>query len=221
MSVRGVIVEYDFAAIEGAEILFHTTRSFLKALDGIPFDRMIEARYLAAGNYQGGLAEYFSVVKTKKTSAKAARDLSAAFVAALNKRVALPPAPAFVNFIRSLVEKGLKVVISTRADLATVEPAFASLLGPNVVLHHEESTTYGSVKWDVWRRTCIANGLNARSIAVTGSGFGVKSALVAGLAAVAVLNDSVAYQDFSGADDLFKKLDGPGARRILEIMRIS
>ena len=109
MSVRGVIVEYDFAAIEGAEILFNTTRTFLSKLDGIAFDNVVEARYLAGGNYQGGLADYFAVVKTKKTAQKAARDLSAAFVRELNARVAQPLAPAFVNFVRTLAEKGLKV----------------------------------------------------------------------------------------------------------------
>ena len=35
---------------------------------------------------------------------------------------------------------------------------------------------------------------------VTGSGKGVKSALVAGMSAIAILHDHVAYQDFGGAD---------------------
>ena len=72
MADRGVIVEFDFAAMNGAELLFETTRKFLADLDGIPFDAMTEARYLAGGNYQGGLSELFSIVKTKKTAQKAA-----------------------------------------------------------------------------------------------------------------------------------------------------
>ena len=75
---KGVIVEFDFAAMDGANLLFDVTKKFLAGLDNIPFDERIEAQHLAGGNYQGGLAEYFAVVKTKKLAAKAAKDLSAA-----------------------------------------------------------------------------------------------------------------------------------------------
>ena len=58
------------------------------------------------------------------------------------------------------------------------------------------------------------------TIAVTGSGFGVKSALVAGMGSMAVVNDRVAYQDFGGADDVVNELSGVTARRLLEILRV-
>ena len=67
---KGVIVEFDFAAMDGASLLFEVTKKFLAGLDKIPFDERIEAQHLAGGNYQGGLAEYFSVVKTKKIFGK-------------------------------------------------------------------------------------------------------------------------------------------------------
>ena len=72
MAARGVIVEFDFAAMKGAQLLFDTTKAFLRDLDAIPFDDRIEARYMVGGNYQGAFAEYFPRVKTKKTAAKAA-----------------------------------------------------------------------------------------------------------------------------------------------------
>ena len=40
---KGVIVEFDFAAMDGAELLFSVTKRFLSALDKIPFDERIEA----------------------------------------------------------------------------------------------------------------------------------------------------------------------------------
>ena len=55
---KGVIVEFDFAAMDGAGLLFDVTKRFLAALDKIPFDERVEAQYLAGGNYQGALAEY-------------------------------------------------------------------------------------------------------------------------------------------------------------------
>ena len=217
---KGVIVEFDFAAMDGANLLFDVTKKFLAGLDNIPFDERIEAQHLAGGNYQGGLAEYFAVVKTKKLAAKAAKDLSAAFVSALNEAVPKSVTPAFRKFVQTIAAKGVKIVISTRADVEAVRPAFAGLLGDDVVLFQETSSTYGSVKWDAWRRACAMNKLrNFSTIAVTGSGFGVKSALVAGMGSVAVTSPHVAYQDFGGADEVVSELNAAAAKTILEILR--
>ena len=192
-----------------------------EGLDKIPFDERIEAQHLAGGNYQGGLAEYFAVVKTKKLAAKAAKDLAAAFGAALLEAVPKSVTPAFRKFVQTLAAKGVKVVISTRADIEKVRPAFEGLLGENVVLHQETSATYGSVKWDAWRRACAMNKLrNFSTIAVTGAGFGVKSALVAGMGSVAVTSPHVAYQDFGGADEVVTELNASTAKSVLEILRV-
>ena len=217
---KGVIVEFDFAALNGAELLYRTTEALMKAND-IPFDSRVEAQHLAGGNYQGGLAEYFAVIKTKKTPQKAAKDLADGFAAALAEAVPKAVTAAFRNFVKTLADKDVKVVIATRADLAAVSPAFEGMLGDNVVLYQEPSQTYGSVKWDAWRRAAVKNRLrNISTLVVTGSGYGVKSALVAGMGTVAVVNDRVAYQDFGGADEIVKTLDSAAARRILEIMRV-
>ena len=221
MADRGVIVEFDFAAMNGAELLFETTRKFLADLDGIPFDAITEARYLAGGNYQGGLSELFSVVKTKKTAQKAARDLATAFNAALTEAVPSAVSPSFRNFVKVLADHGVRVVIATRADVAAVRMAFAQILSGDVVLYQETSPCYGSVKWDAWRRACVANRLrHLNAVAVTGSGFGVKSALVAGMGSMAVINNHVAWQDFGGADDVVEELSAPTARRLLEVFRM-
>ena len=126
-----------------------------------------------------------------------------------------------LKFVQTLAAKGVKVVISTRADIEKVRPAFEGLLGENVVLHQETSATYGSVKWDAWRRACAMNKLrNFSTLAVTGSGFGVKSALVAGMGSVAVTSPHVAYQDFGGADEVVTELNASTAKSVLEILRV-
>ena len=218
---KGVIVEFDFAAMDGATLLYEVTKKFLADLDKIPFDERIEAQHLAGGNYQGGLAEYFAIVKTKKTPAKAAKDLAEAFGEALLAEVPKAVTPAFRNFVSTLAAKNVKVVIATRADLAKVGPAFDGLVGENVALYQETSTTYGSVKWDAWRRACALNKLrNFTTLAVTGSGFGVKSALLAGMGSIAVIRPHVAYQDFGGSDEVVKELNAAAAKTVLEILRV-
>ena len=223
MASKGVIVEFDFAAMDGAGLLFRTASKFLQDLDGIPFDDLAEAKYLAGNNYQGAFAEYFPVVKTKKTAAKAARDLADAFSAALTAEIPKCVTAAFRNFVKALVARGVKVVISTRADIGSeaVQGAFAGMLGDDVVLYREESTTYGSVKWDAWRRACAANGLRSlTTIAVTGSGFGVHAALLAGMGSVAVANPRTDYQDHSGANAVVKELNAEAAKAVIEALRI-
>ena len=216
MAKRGVVIEFDFTALNGAELLFDTARRFLQGLDGIALDEMTEAKYLAGAAYQDGLGRLFAVVKTKKTAQKAARDLAAAFSAAVTAAVPSALGASFKNFVRALTDKDIKVVLLTRADLTAVAPIFESAFGPQVVLHQEASDGYGVAKWDSWRRACRMGGLShLATVAVTGSGFGVKSALVAGMASVGVVNDHVAYQDFGGADDVLNELSGKTAKRLL------
>ena len=160
-------------------------------------------------------------MKTKKTAQKAARDLAAAFNAALTEAVPSAVSPSFRNFVKVLADHGVRVVIATRADVAAVRMAFAQILSGDVVLYQETSPCYGSVKWDAWRRACVANRLrHLNAVAVTGSGFGVKSALVAGMGSMAVVNDHVAWQDFGGADEVVEELSAPTARRLLEVFRM-
>lgn len=223
MAGKGVIVEYDFTVLDGADMLFDATKRYLMELDGIVLDVPSEARFLAGGNYQGALAQLFSKVGTKKTAAKAARELAELFNGKVTAAIPGSVTTAFRNFVKVLAGKGVKVVIATRADVANegVKSAFDGLLGENVVLHQELSTCYGAVKWDSWRLACVKNGLrNVCAAAVTGSGCGVKSALLAGMGSLAVVNDHVAYQDFGGADAVVEALDSAAAKKVLDILRM-
>ena len=220
MAERGVIVEFDFTVLNGADLLFRTARRFLADLDGIALDASVEARYLAGEEYQSGFARLFPVDKTKKTPQKAGRDLAAAFSAAVTESIPAAVGVAFRNFVTALTAGGLKVVIATRADLDVVRSALRPVLGEKTVLYPEISSCYGTVKGESWRRACRAGGLRpGAALAVTGSGFGVKSALAAGMGALAVVNDHVAYQDFGGADDVLNELSGRTAKRVLDRLR--
>lgn len=217
---RGVIVEFDFAVLDGAKLLFETTKALMEEGD-VPFDEKLEARFLAGGNYLGAFTEYFAFVKTKKTPQKAAKDISERFVKALNAAVPKAVGEDFRKFVAALAGKGLKVVISTRANLSAVKDAFAGVTGENVELYQESSQTYGAVKWDAWRRAAAHSHIrHTATEVVTGSGFGVKSALLAGMGAVAIVGEHVAYQDFSGADDIAEKVDEKLAKRILQILKV-
>ena len=216
MTGRGIVIEFDFAAMNGAELLFKTTKKFLRDLDRIPLDDSLESRHLAGRSYADGLARLFAQSKTRKTAQKAARDLATAFADAVTAAVPEAVGIPFRNFVRSFADAGFMVAIATRADLEEVRPAFEPILGKNVILYHEESDGYGFPSWESWRRACMALELKHAMVkAVAGSGFGVKSALVAGMRSVAVVNDRVAWQDFGGASEVVDELSGKSAKKIL------
>ena len=216
MPGRGVVIEFDFAAMNGAELLFETAKGFLRELDAIPFDESLEARHLAGRTYVDGLTRLFAQSRTKKTAQKASRDFATAFAAAVTAAVPGAVGIPFRNFVKALVDAGFAVAIATRADLDAVRPAFEPVLGEKVILYHEESDGYGFPTWESWRRACMVLEMKHAAVwAVSGSGFGVKSALVAGMRSVAVINDRVAYQDFGGASEVADELSGKSAKKFL------
>ena len=221
MAGRGIVIEFDFAALDGAELLFEMTKKFLKELDNIQLDEALEARHLAGRTYQDGLARLFAQAKTKKTALKAARDLAAAFSAVVTQAAPGAISPSFRNFVKVLRDSGIVVAIATRADLGAVRPAFESAFGTDVVLYHDESDCYGFAPWDALRRACMAMEMKHAFVrSVTGSGFGVKAALIAGMKSVAVVRDHVAYQDFGGANEIVDELSGGTAKKFLAALGI-
>ena len=169
---KGVIVEFDFTVLNGAEILFDTAKKLLKGA-GVELNTRLEVLHLA-----GGLAELFEATGRSGDAAALARELNTAFNSAVAAKAADAVTPAFKGFLKTLADKGLKVVVATRGDAA----ALAAAIGDDrVVAYAETSSTYGSCKWDVWKRACRLNGLHEMlTAAVTGSGFGVRAALIAG-----------------------------------------
>ena len=214
---KGVVVEFDFTVLDGAQILFETAKKLLKR-EGVSLDARLEAMHLAGGNYQGGLAELFGKLDIHAEIPALARELSATFNAAVAAKAPAAVGQGFKNFLKALIEKGVKVVVATRGDADALGAAIGD---DRVVMYAETSSTYGSCKWDVWKRACRKNGLHEMlTTAVTGSGFGVKAALVAGMSALGVVNDHVAWQDFGGADDVVSTLDKKAADSVLNMLKV-
>ncbi len=216
----GVVVEFDYTAIDGSQILFDVAKKALSRL-GVDLTVKLEAKHLVGGNYQGGLRELFADLEIATDATVVAHELSTSFKAALTEACAAAVTPDFKAFVKTLTERGVKVVIATRANLDALRPAVADLDSKRVVLYTEVSSTYGNCKWDAWRRAFTQNDLmDMFTVAVTGSGKGVKSALVAGLSVIAVEHDHVAYQDFGGADALVRTLDAKVAAKILRMLHV-
>ena len=217
---RGVVIEFDFTAVDGAQVLFDTARKILEP-EGVDLTIKLEALHLAGGNYHGGMAELFRAIDKEGDAGQVSRALAEAFAAEMTSRAAVAVTPGFKACVNALTAKGLKVVIATRANLDALKPACEGLDADNVVLYAEPSMTYGNCKWDAWNRACTTNELiPLLTVAVSGSRYGVKSALVAGMSAVAVVHDHVAYQDFGGADVVVEKLDAKVADEVFRMLHL-
>ena len=214
---KGVIVEFDFTVLNGADILFDTAKKLLKGC-GVELNARLEALHLAGGNYQGALAELLAKTDGSGDPATLARELNAAFNGKVAEMAPSAVTPDFQNFVRTLLNRGVKVVVATRGDA----PALAAAVGDDrVVAYVEPSSTYGSCKWDAWKRACRLNGMHEMlTAAVTGSGFGVRAALVAGMSALGVTNDHVSWQDFGGADEVVTTLDKKAADLVLKMLKV-
>jgi len=217
---RGVIVEFDFTAVDGSQILFDVAKKVL-ASKGVDLTVKLEALHLVGGNYQGAFAELFDTLGVRADAAALAQELAEAFKAALTEKAAAAVTPGFKAFVKALTDKGLKVVVATRSDIEQLKPALADLDAELVVPYAEPSNTYGNCKWDAWRRAFSQNGLvDMLTVAVCGSGKGVKSALVAGMSAIAVVHDHVAYQDFGGADVAVEAFDAKLADEVFRMLHM-
>ena len=218
---RAVIVELDFAALNGAELLFQTAKKVFAA-HGVELTDKLEAIHLAGGSYQGAIAELYATLGKKGDAAKLAKELDDAFKAVLAEKAPAAVDAQFKAFVKALVDKEVKVIVDTRAPVEAVAAALAPDFGEAVTVYAEPSLTYGSIKWDAWLRACRANKVHqSLTVAVTGSGFGVRAALVAGLSAVAVQNKRTEYQDFGGADAVVDKLDVKLVPEILRALHLS
>jgi beta-phosphoglucomutase-like phosphatase (HAD superfamily) len=217
---RGVIIEFDFTAINGADILFNVAKQRLAA-EGVDLSIKLEALHLIGGNYQGGLTELFAKLDKEADCSQIARDINDASNAEVTKHLAAAVTPELKAFIKKIIEKDVKVVLATRGDIEALKPALEEFDAEKVIPYAEKSMTYGNGKWDVWRRALSANALaDILTVGITGSGNGVKAVLVAGMPAIAVVNDHVAYQDFGGADCVVDAITANLADDVMRILRV-
>ena len=218
---KAVIIDFDFAALDGAQILFDSTRDFLKNLDNIPFDEIIEARYFACREAIEGTTAYFQKVKTKKTAAKGARDIITAFSKAV---LAVAPS-AFTNgfnaFVKALSDKGVELKLLTRIPEKQFAAVFGGITSETVKPVREVSQAYGGPDNIGYLRVIKHEGLTPRStIIVTGSALGVRNAMNIGATAVTIPYSHVAYQDFTGANATIKEFSAKTAQKVLALLRV-
>lgn len=214
---RGVTVEYDFTAVPGGEKLFDETAKLLSGA-GVELSCRIEAKYLLNRSVQTGLSLLLQREGGSGSSAEMAQTLLDEFKKDVSKTAAAGITAGFKAFVKTLAARNVRVAIVTRADPEAFAPFLAEFPEGQVIVVADDSVSYGCLRRDGWTRACTKAGLRAPlSVAVTGSGFGVRGALQAGLSAVCMPSPRTAWQDFGGSD---AEIDGFSAESANEILRV-
>lgn len=217
---RGVIVEFDFAVLSGHASLLDICRTRL-AKEGVKLDATLMARSMGGKSFSSGLNALCNKQQKTIDVPSVIAECYEQYAEAL--KGALPKVPAgFVDFVKSLLGKGLKVVIVSRADSDAVRAVFASAAQQEkLIVMHDASNGFGFCSWDGWRRAARKNDLHERlCVAVAGSGYSVKGALTSGMGVMVKVNPVTEYQDISGHDVHITEFSAGLADEVVRILRV-
>jgi beta-phosphoglucomutase-like phosphatase (HAD superfamily) len=216
---RGVIVEFDFAVLDGHAFLLDICRARLEK-EGVKLDAALMARSMSGKSFSSGLNALCNRQQKTIDVPAVIAECNAAFAEKLSG--ALPQIPeGFLAFVKALLAKNLKVVVVTRLESEAVTQALSSVQGEKLVVLHDIPNGFGFSTWEGWRRAARKSDLHDRlCVAVSGSGYSVKGALNSGMCLIAKPNPVTAHQDFSGCDVSVDAYSAGLAGEVTRLLRI-
>jgi len=216
---RGVIVEFDFAVLPGHALLLDIcSKRFAK--EGLNLDAALMARSMGGKSFSSGLNALCNKQQKSVDVPAVIADCNAEFTEALKGKLSTVP-EGFMDFVKALVAKNIKVVIVSRADSGAVQACFGGIQSDLFTVLHDVSSGFGFYSWDGWRRTARKTDLHERlCVAVGGSGFSAKGALSSGMGVMVKDNPLTEYQDFSGCDVHIAEFSAGLAADAVRILRV-
>ncbi len=216
---RGVIVEFDFSVLSGHAFLSDICRARLEQ-EGIKADRKLMCRHMGGKTFSSGLNALCNKLQKTVDVPAVIAECNGAFTEALEGALSSVP-KGFVEFVKALLAKNIKVVLVSRADSEAVRAVFSDVQSEKLVVLHDTATGFGFCSWDGWRRAARKNDLYERlCVAVVGSGFSSKGALISGMGVVVKENPLTAYQDTSGSDLRISEFTAALAGEVCRILRV-
>ena len=216
--LRGVIIEFDFAVLDGHAFLLDVCRTRL-AQEGVELDALLMARSMGGRSFSSGLNALCSRQRKSVDVPTVMAECNAAFAGKLSE--ALPQVPAsFLAFVKAMLAKNVKVVVVTRLESEAVLSALGNVQGEKLSVLYDIPNGFGFTTWEGWRRAVRKSDLHDRlCVAVAGSGHSVKGALNAGMCVVAKPNPVTEHQDFSGSDVSIAEYSEELAGEIIRLLR--
>lgn len=220
---KGVMVDFDFAAIDGAAAMHKAASSVFGSMElEKEFGKAAEARYFAGRPFVDGARDFLSAVKSRRAPEKTAELLESRFesiLAEFLRETALEPVKAFFKAVSGA---GLTVAVVSRLEPSLVAQAVGAVPeSDGFVFHREVQPLYCGLRRDLWRHVAARYGLDhLKSVAVTGTQAGLKAALMSAVPVAAVVREHVAFMDFGGADVVAGKFDSDLAKNIFALLKL-
>jgi beta-phosphoglucomutase-like phosphatase (HAD superfamily) len=216
---RGVIIEFDFAVLDGHSLLLDICRARLEK-EGVKLDAPLMARSLGGRSFSSGLNALCSRQHKTIDVPAVIADCNAVFAAKLVE--SLPKVTdGFLAFVKVLLVRNLKVIIVTRMESDVVLPALTGVQGEKLSVLHDIPNGFGFSTWEGWRRAARKSDLHDRlCVAVAGSGYSVKGALNTGMSVIVKTNPLTDHQDFSGCDVSVAEYSAVLAGDVIRLLRI-
>ncbi|MDD2460420.1 MAG: hypothetical protein WC328_05950 [Kiritimatiellia bacterium] len=216
---RGVLVEFDFAVLDGHSLLLEICRTRLEK-EGVKLDAQWMARAMGGKSFSAGLNALCNRQHKTLDVPSVIAECNEAFAEKLTAKLSAVPA-GFLAFVKALLAKNIKVVLITRLESETVLPALADVQGEKLVVLHDVPNGFGFITWEGWRRAARKSELHDRlCVAVAASGYSVKGAINDGMGVIAKPNPLTDYQDFSGCDVSVVEYTAKMAEDVGRILRV-
>lgn len=217
---HGVVVEFDFAVLNGHRVLRDVCAVRLKR-EGIKFDDNLACRVLTKKTLRTTLEQLFEQHEKSVDVDGVIADITSEFSAKLKGSLKDVPA-GFKEFVKAVLGRNLKVVIVTNLNQELVEQVFTDIATDKLAVVSEAKLSSGAFSWERWRRASRKCGLFERlSVAVAGSGYSVKGALIAGMGIMSKSSPEVEYQDFGGSDVWIEEYSGELLDDVLRLLHIT
>ena len=215
---RGVIIEFDFAVLDGHAFLLDVCRARLET-EGVKFDAPLMVRSMGGRSFSSGINALANKQGKTIDVPTVVADCNAEFVDKLTEALAKVP-ESFVKFVKAALAKDLRVIIVTRLESDAVLPVLG-IEDERLTVLHDIPNGFGFNTWEGWRRAARKNNLHDRlCVAVAGSGFSVKGAINSGMFVFVKPNALTEHQDFSGCDTVITEYAASLADDMTRLLRI-
>ena len=215
---RGVIIEFDFAVLDGHAFLLDICRARLET-EGVKVDASLVARSMGGRSFSFGLNALCTKQGKTVDVPTVVADCNAEFAERLTAALANVPQD-FLKFVNAALAKGLRVVLVTRLESEAVLIALG-IENERLTVLHDIPNGFGFSTWEGWRRAARKCNLYDRlCVAVAGCGYSVKGAINSGMFVFVKPNPLTEHQDFSGCDTVITDYTAALADDMTNLLRV-
>lgn len=212
---RGLVVEWDYVALDGVSRLFKACAEVLKD-SGVELSQPLFASKLLGSRLAAGLASIAGVDDGEPLAEK----VQEIYLTGLAE-VVDSPRKEILALAKDMAARGLKIGIVTELSADFVKPLVSGLGLAGAVVVSDTASSVCGFGHKTWARIPHELGLAEQAgVALVASGASLKGAMAANLGVIAIPAPETSFQDFGGADLVADAFTPAIAEAILAALRV-